>query len=109
MTTMDTTDSDRMLGQLSLECDPSYVDTLDTNASYLFGPQAVIHLPHFSNRSLNMAVEDEGISVELNWLQAREIAIQQAIDSRDLAGLRAWSKEVGGFGSSAIRKKAWYV
>lgn len=56
-----------------------------------------------------MAVEDEGISVELNWLQAREIAIQQAIDSRDLAGLRAWSKEVGGFGSSAIRKKAWYV
>jgi hypothetical protein len=44
---------------------------------------------------------------ELDWLQTREIAIQQAIDSRDLAGLRAWSKEAGGFGSDAIRRRVW--
>jgi hypothetical protein len=44
---------------------------------------------------------------ELDWKQTRDIAIQQAVDSRDLAGLRAWSKEPGGFGSSAIRRKAW--
>ncbi|KAJ9097220.1 hypothetical protein QFC21_004889 [Naganishia friedmannii] len=54
-----------------------------------------------------MAVEDGSVPVELDWLQAREIAIQQAIDSGDLAGLRAWSKDIGGFGSSAIRRKAW--
>jgi hypothetical protein len=46
---------------------------------------------------------------ELDWLQTRDIAIQQALDSRDLAGLRAWSKEPGGFGSSTIRRKAWSV
>ncbi|KAI5452337.1 GTPase-activating protein gyp8 [Naganishia albida] len=46
-------------------------------------------------------------SAGLDWLQTREIAIQQAIDSRDLAGLRAWSKEAGGFGSDAIRRRAW--
>ncbi|KAJ9102639.1 hypothetical protein QFC19_004748 [Naganishia cerealis] len=56
-----------------------------------------------------MAVEHNSTSVELDWLQAREIAIQEAIDSGNLAGLRAWSKEVGGFGSSAVRQKAWYV
>lgn len=48
-------------------------------------------------------------SAGLDWLQTREIAIQQAIDSRDLAGLRVWSKEAGGFGSDAIRRRAWYV
>lgn len=44
---------------------------------------------------------------DLDWLQTRDIAIQQAIDSRDLAGLRAWSKEAGGFGFDTIRRRAW--
>lgn len=53
-----------------------------------------------------METVDES-TVDLDWLRTREIAIQQAIDSADLAGLRAWSKEAGGYGSDAIRRRAW--
>jgi hypothetical protein len=66
---------------------------------------SLYHLP-VPISSGNMEKVEES-PLDLDWLQTREIAIQQAIESRDLAGLRAWSKEAGGFGSDAIRRRVW--
>jgi hypothetical protein len=46
---------------------------------------------------------------DLDWQSARGTALTLAIDQDDLATIRKWASEPGGFGSDETRRRVWYV
>lgn len=44
---------------------------------------------------------------DLDWKTGREVALTLAIKQDDLASLRKWSVEPGGFGTNELRQKVW--